>query len=167
MVRGQTRSGPGVVEWSLPDEEVGDVRVRLAFEEDDLDPDEARTTWCPVCDQRTAMRAVVTSSGCRYDLCDGCGLLLHVDRAHGYVTAHRVIVPRQPADAGAAAAATSEQDHEVGPAAPATAGPADRGGRPHPRTGAQARPPAPVGRRGRTGTHRRSQRPRSPGTRRP
>lgn len=89
-MRRQTSSGPGVVEWSLPDDEVGEVWLSVDLREEGLDPDEVATTWCPVCEATTRMRPVVTSGGRRVDLCDECGLLLEVDRHLGRVLAHRV-----------------------------------------------------------------------------
>jgi hypothetical protein len=42
------------------------------------------------------MRAAVTPDGRRFDLCNGCGLLWHVDRRLGRAEAHRVAVHRRP-----------------------------------------------------------------------
>lgn len=147
MVRDQMRSGPGVVGWSLPDDEVGDVRARLPFAGDD--PDDARTPWCPVCSARTTMRAVVTPTGRRFDLCDGCGLLLHVDRAHGRVVAHRVVAPRlSHADRPATEWSPAGPAGHVPPPTAATpapaAAPSARVRRPHRRAGAR-RPRAGTG----------------------
>ena len=82
MVRNQTDLGPGIVEWSLPEADIGEVRVCVPLREDDLDPDDSRRAWCPVCATSTAMRAARTRDGRRFDLCDDCGLLWHVDRRH-------------------------------------------------------------------------------------
>ena len=90
MVREQVRSGPGIVEWGLPESDIGEQYVRVPVGERDLDPDDARTTWCPVCKSRTRMRAAMTPGGRRFDLCDGCGLLWHVDRRLGLAVANRV-----------------------------------------------------------------------------
>jgi hypothetical protein len=97
MVRNQTDPGPGIVEWSLPEDEIGEVRACLPFREADLDPDDARATWCPVCATLATMRAARTRDGRRFDLCDGCGLLWHVDRQLGRAVAHRVAVAHEPA----------------------------------------------------------------------
>jgi hypothetical protein len=97
MVRNQTDLGPGIVEWSLPEADIGEVLVCVPLREDDLDPDDSRRAWCPVCATSTAMRAARTRDGRRFDLCDDCGLLWHVDRRLGRAVAHRVAVPHQPA----------------------------------------------------------------------
>ena len=96
MVRNQTDSGSGIVEWSLPEADIGEVRVSVPLREDELDPDDARRTWCPVCAASTPMRAARTRDGRRFDLCDGCGLLWHVDRRLGRAVAHRVGAPTGP-----------------------------------------------------------------------
>ena len=100
MVRNQTDLGPGIVEWSLPEADIGEVRVCVPLLEDELDQDDARRTWCPVCSTSTTMRAARASDGRRFDLCDGCGLLWHVDRRLGRAVAHRVAVPHEPVQAG-------------------------------------------------------------------
>ncbi len=49
------------------------------------------------------MRAAVTDDERRFDLCDGCGLLWHVERTLGRAVAHRVAVrtaPGRPASPG-------------------------------------------------------------------
>jgi hypothetical protein len=79
-VRKQVISGPGIVEWALPLADIGTVRVRVRVGEADLDPDDARRTWCPACASATTMRAAMTPDGRRFDVCDDCGLLWHVDR---------------------------------------------------------------------------------------
>ncbi len=79
-MRKQTISGPGIVEWALPLGDIGTVWVRVRLGEADLDPDDARRTWCPACAAATTMRAAMTPDGRRFDVCDGCGLLWHVDR---------------------------------------------------------------------------------------
>lgn len=89
MVLEQMRSGPESVGWALPETEVGGVIVTVEVAELDLDPDDARVTWCPVCRTRTTMRAAITPAGRRFDACDGCGLLWHVDRSTGRAEASR------------------------------------------------------------------------------
>ena len=79
-MRKQLISGPGIVEWALPLGDIGTVRVRVRLGEADLDPDDASRTWCPACAAATTMRAAMTPDGRRFDVCDGCGLLWHVDR---------------------------------------------------------------------------------------
>jgi hypothetical protein len=96
MVRNQANPGPGIVEWSLPEADIGEVRVSVPLREDELDPDDARRTWCPVCATSTTMRAARACDGRRFDLCDGCGLLWHVDRRLGRAVGHRVAVPHEP-----------------------------------------------------------------------
>lgn len=96
MVREQVKSGPGIVEWALPEDEIGDVRASVHLEEGDLDPDDVHLTWCPVCRTSTTMRGAVTPDGRRFDLCAGCGLLWHVDRQLGRAVAHRVAFPPPP-----------------------------------------------------------------------
>ena len=105
MVRNQTSTGPGIVEWSLPTAEIGEVRSSVQLSAAALDPEEARAAWCPVCERATAMCAVRTADGRRFDYCDGCGLLWHVDRLIGRVVGHRVVVPRAPAPASGPAVA--------------------------------------------------------------
>ena len=97
MVRKQVVSGPGIVEWALPLGDIGRVRATVCFGDDELDPDDAHETWCPVCGAAETMRAAMTPDGRRFDLCDGCGLLWHVDRRLGRAVAYRVSVPRPPA----------------------------------------------------------------------
>jgi hypothetical protein len=92
MVRNQTNPGPGIVEWSLPETDIGEVWAVVPLREGELDPDDARTTWCPVCAGSTTMRAARACDGRRFDFCDGCGLLWHVDRRLGRAVAHRVAV---------------------------------------------------------------------------
>src|SRR5690606_15227597 len=75
MVRSQQRGGCTIVDWSLPEGEVGGVIVTVDVREQDLDPDDTRMTWCPVCHGASAMRSAETPDGRRFDLCDGCGLL--------------------------------------------------------------------------------------------
>ena len=94
-MRDQTRAGPGVVEWSLPAGEVGEVTASVPLPAR-LDPDETPRTWCPVCDDTEAMQAVVTTGGRRFDRCAGCGSLLEVDRRLGRVLVHRLVVPPRP-----------------------------------------------------------------------
>ena len=89
MVLEQVTSGPGVVEWGLPEMEVGEVCVSVGVDELVLDTDDARLTWCPVCTTRTRMRAVMTPGRRRFDVCDGCALLWHIDRHTGLAVANR------------------------------------------------------------------------------
>lgn len=91
MVRSQQRGGCTIVDWSLPEGEVGGVIVTVDVREQDLDPDDTRMTWCPVCHGASAMRSAETPDGRRFDLCDGCGLLWHVDRNLGRVTARAAL----------------------------------------------------------------------------
>jgi hypothetical protein len=111
MVRNQANPGPSIVEWSLPEADIGEVRVSVPLREDELDPDDARRTWCPVCATSTAMRAARACDGRRFDLCDGCGLFWHVDRRLGRAVAYRVAVPHKPAHERAKAT-----DVRLGPA---------------------------------------------------
>jgi len=97
MVRNQTDSGPDIVEWSLPEADIGEVLLCVPLREDDLDPEDSRRAWCPVCATSTPMRAARTRDGRLFDLCDGCGLLWHVDRRLGRAVAHRVAVAHEPA----------------------------------------------------------------------
>jgi hypothetical protein len=97
VVKQQVRSGPGIVEWGLPLDDIGPVQTVVPVDADDLDPDDARVTWCPVCHAATTMRAAMTPDGRRFDLCDGCGLLWRVDRRLGRAVAHRVAAPRPTA----------------------------------------------------------------------
>jgi len=138
MVRNQDRRGPGIVEWSLPDDEVGQVQSVVEVRDADLDDDDAHATWCPTCGETTPMRDAVTPDGRRFDLCDGCGLLWHVDRRLGRAEAHRVAVHRPPSPAEAPVeqpadvrvVASAPQD---GPDAPAaTADPAPQPAPSHP-----------------------------------
>jgi Zn-finger nucleic acid-binding protein len=99
MVRNQMQSGPGVVEWSIPEDDIGDVRASVPLREHQLGPDDARVTWCPVCEAATAMRAAVASDGRRFDFCPGCGLLWRVDRRLRCAVAHRVMRSRAIAPA--------------------------------------------------------------------
>ena len=55
MVRSQQRGGCTIVDWSLPEGEVGGVIVTVDVREQDLDPDDTRMTWCPVCHGASAM----------------------------------------------------------------------------------------------------------------
>jgi hypothetical protein len=96
MVRNQTRSGPGVVEWSIPADDVGDVRASVPLREHQLEPDDARLTWCPACAATTAMPATIASDGRRFDFCRGCRLLWRVDRRLRRAVAHQVTVARVP-----------------------------------------------------------------------
>lgn len=105
MVRDQTSTGPGIVEWSLPTAEIGEMRSSVQISADTLDPEEAGAAWCPLCERATATRAVRAADGRRFDYCDGCGLLWHVDRLLGRVVGHRVVVPRSPAPASGPAVA--------------------------------------------------------------
>ena len=97
-MRRQLISGPGIVEWALPVADIGILWTTVQLGDDDLDPDTARRTWCPVCATATTMRAAVTDDERRFDLCDGCGLLWHVERTLGRAIAHRVAVRTAPAD---------------------------------------------------------------------
>lgn len=123
MVRNQMSSGPGIVEWALPEDDIGDIRASVRLHEGELDPDDAREAWCPVCAMATTMRAAITADGRRFDLCDGCGLLWHVDRRLGRAVAHRVAVPppaaHEPAETADVRRVTSPQDDGEGTADPA------------------------------------------------
>ena len=94
MVRNQTRSGPGVVEWSIPAAEIGEVRASLPLREHQLEPDDTRVTWCPMCEATTTMQATVASDGRRLDFCQGCRLLWRVDRRLRRAVAHQVTAAR-------------------------------------------------------------------------
>ena len=92
MVRNQTRSGPGVVEWSIPAADIGEVRASLPLRAHQLEPDATRVTWCPMCE--TTMQATVASDGRRLDFCHGCRLLWRVDRRLRRAVAHQVTAAR-------------------------------------------------------------------------
>lgn len=127
MVRDQLIGGPGIVEWSLPEDEIGPVQVIVPLHDDELEPDGTNAPWCPVCGTRTRMRAAVTPRGRRFDFCADCGLLWHVDRRLGRAEGHRVAAP--------------------GPASPARTATADVRRGAMPSEGSAAAPGHPDGRR--------------------
>lgn len=88
MVRTQRGDGRHA-DWALPDDAIGLTAAVVPLDETELEPDDERRPRCPVCQNPEPMLAAITSSGDRYDLCLGCGLLWHVDRKRGVVVGIR------------------------------------------------------------------------------